>query len=281
MLSEATIVPQPVSGKCLDRRVTKWSLAIDRLDGAYADSTLRAYRADFASFSDWCLATARESLPASPETVAAFIAHDAVKSSPATLRRRLAGIRKVHRLLRLESPVDDEDVAIDASRVANETPATEASPRTDARTPRSTHCIVCRYSDGQTRLRPHRRRIRHAVPAFGIGFAEKGRSFGARKRRHVDPGSTREERSFRRWPIRVSDAADGATPRQLAGCGGNQRGVFVSTDHRKLDWAGSPASLFDQSHLEGGRQEGWARPDCGCGSFRPLDARRRRSGSHD
>jgi site-specific recombinase XerD len=106
----------------LDRRVTKWSLAIDRLDGAYADSTLRAYRADFASFSDWCLATARESLPASPETVAAFIAHDAVKSSPATLRRRLAGIRKVHRLLRLESPVDDEDVAIAMRRALRTKP---------------------------------------------------------------------------------------------------------------------------------------------------------------
>src|ERR1019366_325468 len=85
---------------------------IDRLAGAYADSTLRAYRSDFAAFDEWCLGKAQEPLPASPETVAAFIAHDAVNSSPATLRRRLAGIRKVHRLLRLENPVDDEDVAI-------------------------------------------------------------------------------------------------------------------------------------------------------------------------
>ena len=112
MFSEATIVPQPAAGKCLDRQVTKWSLAIDRLDGAYADSTLRAYRADFAAFDEWCRMTGRAALPAEPATVAAFIAHDATRSSPATLRRRLSGIRKVHRLLRLENPVDDEDVAI-------------------------------------------------------------------------------------------------------------------------------------------------------------------------
>jgi integrase len=99
-----------------------WRKAVQRLEGAYADSTLRAYRADFTCFYDWCLATARESLPASPETVAAFIAHDAVKSSPATLRRRLSGIRKVHRLLRLGNPVDDEDVAIAMRRALRTKP---------------------------------------------------------------------------------------------------------------------------------------------------------------
>ncbi len=65
---------------------------------------------------------AQESLPASPETAAAFIAHDAIKWSPATLRRRLSGIRKVHRLLRLEDPVDDEDVAIAMRRALRTKP---------------------------------------------------------------------------------------------------------------------------------------------------------------
>ena len=94
------------------RQFADWRQAIDRLEGAYAESTLRAYRADFTAFDEWCLMTGNEALPASPETVAAFIAHDAVKASPATLRRRLSGIRKVHRLLRLGNPVDDEDVTI-------------------------------------------------------------------------------------------------------------------------------------------------------------------------
>jgi integrase len=104
------------------RQFADWRQTIDRLEGAYAESTLRAYRADFACFYDWCVATSREPLPASPETVAAFIDQDAVKSSPATLRRRLAGIRKVHRLLRLQSPVDDEDVAIAMRRALRTKP---------------------------------------------------------------------------------------------------------------------------------------------------------------
>jgi site-specific recombinase XerD len=97
-------------------------MAVDRLTGAYAESTLRAYRSDFAAFDEWCNATGHEALPAEPETVAAFIAHDAAKSSPATLRRRLAGIRKVHRLLRLGNPVDDEDVAISMRRALRTKP---------------------------------------------------------------------------------------------------------------------------------------------------------------
>ena len=89
-----------------------WRSAIARLEGAYSENTLRSYRADFAVFEQWCRQAACSALPASPETVAAFVAHDAVKSSPSTLRRRLAGIRKVHRLLRLENPVEDEEVLI-------------------------------------------------------------------------------------------------------------------------------------------------------------------------
>jgi integrase/recombinase XerD len=111
------------------RQFADWSGAIDRLEGAYAESTLRAYRADFACFNDWCVATARQSLPASPETVAAFIAHDAIKSSPSTLRRRLAGIRKVHRLLRLDNPVEDEEVLLSMRRALRTKPRRQKQAR--------------------------------------------------------------------------------------------------------------------------------------------------------
>src|ERR1700731_758318 len=99
-----------------------WRSAIERLDGAYSENTLRSYRADFAVFEQWCRQATCSALPASPETVAAFVAHDAVKSSPATLRRRLAGIRKVHRLLRLENPVEDEEVLIAMRRALRTKP---------------------------------------------------------------------------------------------------------------------------------------------------------------
>lgn len=83
---------------------------MDRLAGAYSEHTLRGYRADFGLFDAWCGENGRKPLPASPRTVAAFIAFDAQKSSSSTLRRRLASIRKVHRLLRLVNPVTDEEV---------------------------------------------------------------------------------------------------------------------------------------------------------------------------
>ena len=116
-MAENHSTPQPLPSVRIN-----WQSAIDRLTGAYADSTLRAYRSDFAAFDQWCAATSHEALPADPETVAAFIAYDATKSSPATLRRRLAGIRKVHRLLRLGNPVDDEDVAIAMRRALRTKP---------------------------------------------------------------------------------------------------------------------------------------------------------------
>jgi integrase/recombinase XerD len=61
-------------------------------------------------------------LPASPETVAGFIAHDARTSLPSTLRRRLAGIRKIHRLMRLPNPVEDEEVLLAMRRALRTKP---------------------------------------------------------------------------------------------------------------------------------------------------------------
>jgi integrase/recombinase XerD len=104
------------------RRAPDWRSAIERLNGAYSENTLRGYRGDFARFEDWCLGAKRRALPASPETVAAFVAHDAIKSSSSTLRRRLAGIRKVHRLLRLGNPVEDEEVLIAMRRALRTKP---------------------------------------------------------------------------------------------------------------------------------------------------------------
>lgn len=89
-----------------------WRAAIERLDGAYSEHTLRSYRSDFTIFERWCLGNDHAPLPATPQVVADFIAADAVRSASSTLKRRLAAIRKVHRLFRLPCPVDDEEVAI-------------------------------------------------------------------------------------------------------------------------------------------------------------------------
>jgi integrase len=89
-----------------------WRAEIDRLDGAYSEQTVRGYHADLTVFESWCLANSFAVAPATPEQVAAFIAWDGQRSAVSTLKRRLAAIRKIHRLIRAPCPVDDEEVAI-------------------------------------------------------------------------------------------------------------------------------------------------------------------------
>ena len=62
-----------------------------------AKSTWRAYRSDWQQFESWCGSVGLATLPAEPETVAIFVASEAVGGlSPSTLTRRLAAIRLIH-----------------------------------------------------------------------------------------------------------------------------------------------------------------------------------------
>jgi site-specific recombinase XerD len=76
-----------------------------------APATRAAYRSDFNAFRVWCLAKGVDALPASPETVAAYLAHEAERGSAAsTITRRCAAIRYAHRLADLEPPTNSERV---------------------------------------------------------------------------------------------------------------------------------------------------------------------------
>jgi integrase len=73
--------------------------AADYRRAARADNTRRAYRAAVARFTEWCTAHAQTALPASPETVAAFLAAEAGKGLAVnTLRLRHAALRYLHLL---------------------------------------------------------------------------------------------------------------------------------------------------------------------------------------
>jgi len=70
-----------------------------------AESTRRAYRAGLAAFRAWCDTEAVAALPASPETVAAFLAAEADAGlKVATLEQRVAAIRWAHEATGCESP---------------------------------------------------------------------------------------------------------------------------------------------------------------------------------
>ena len=77
---------------------------------ADAPGTLRAYAADLANFKAWCEAHGFEPMPASPETVGAFLAAAGLGYALPTLRRRVAAIARAHRIAK--HPLDTRHPAI-------------------------------------------------------------------------------------------------------------------------------------------------------------------------
>jgi hypothetical protein len=66
--------------------------------GAYPPNTVRAWRADWRSFVQFCFVKSESPLPASPHTVRAYVQHCmALEKCPATIRRYLATIARAHR----------------------------------------------------------------------------------------------------------------------------------------------------------------------------------------
>ena len=64
-----------------------------------AANTVRAYRSDWQDFENWCQLHRCESLPATPESIAAYITRLADQGSKAsTIQRRLTAISQAHEL---------------------------------------------------------------------------------------------------------------------------------------------------------------------------------------
>jgi integrase len=64
---------------------------------AAAPATLRAYKADWTHFAQWCAAHGFIAVPAAPAIVGAYLASLAASHAPTTIRRRLAALGKMHR----------------------------------------------------------------------------------------------------------------------------------------------------------------------------------------
>lgn len=74
-------------------------------------ATRRAYRSDFAGFTAWCDARGLVALPASSDTVAAFLAALATGGAKAsTIGRKAAAVRHAHKLAGHEPPTGVEAV---------------------------------------------------------------------------------------------------------------------------------------------------------------------------
>ncbi len=99
--------------------------------GSRSPGTWRAYESDWKVFSAWCASVDQGPLPASPSTVAWFLASQArLRIAPSTLGRRLAAIRLMHLGARLPSPHDALEVAevMRGIRRAWKRPVTQKAP---------------------------------------------------------------------------------------------------------------------------------------------------------
>jgi site-specific recombinase XerD len=71
----------------------------------------RGYRSDFQAFRVFCIFRGVDALPARPETVTGYLAHQAENGRAAnTITRRCAAIRFAHRLADFEPPTNSEHV---------------------------------------------------------------------------------------------------------------------------------------------------------------------------
>src|ERR1700727_2846173 len=93
-------------------------------EGAYSPNTLRAQKADGAIFQAFCESQGYPYLPADPKTIRAFI-DDRVKAGkkPATVKRYVATIARVHIAAGLLNPCSSEAVRLGLKKMGRDTSA--------------------------------------------------------------------------------------------------------------------------------------------------------------
>ena len=129
-LDAADLTPEPPRGSFAapvpfaDALPPGLELLIERLEqharaarGAFADNTLRALAADSRIFAAWCRGAGRAMLPATPETVTAFIDAQAETKARATVERYRSSIAALHRAAGLHNPCADEIVRLAVKRM--------------------------------------------------------------------------------------------------------------------------------------------------------------------
>src|ERR1700734_4276257 len=93
-------------------------------EGAYSPNTLRAQKADGAIFQAFCESRGESYLPADPKTIREFI-EDCVRSTkkPATIKRYVATIARVHVAAGLLNPCSSEAVRLGIKKMGRATSA--------------------------------------------------------------------------------------------------------------------------------------------------------------
>ena len=131
--------------------LANWTLAAQ---GAYAENTKRAWRADWNCFHTYCEGTQQMSLPASPETVKGFLDHCVdLQKKAATIRRYVATITRAHKAAGCADPCSEEIVKL-ALRTAQRSMTTRQKQAKGL----NWDAIQLYLTIGPTELRDHRDR---------------------------------------------------------------------------------------------------------------------------
>jgi integrase len=114
------IAPQPVLKGPLAALLEWQAMA----EGAYSPNTLRAQKADGAIFQGFCESRGESYLPADPKIIRAFIEHYVKNGKkPATIKRYVATIARVHVAAKLLNPCSSEAVRLGLKKMGRETSA--------------------------------------------------------------------------------------------------------------------------------------------------------------
>jgi site-specific recombinase XerD len=90
---------------------------VEKIDGAYAHSTIRAYKSNFEAFIKYCDENNVNALPAKPETVAIFIKNLSTQLKSSSIKVAVASIAALHNLNSLKDPTQHPDVKIEMRRM--------------------------------------------------------------------------------------------------------------------------------------------------------------------
>ncbi|NLW92929.1 MAG: tyrosine-type recombinase/integrase, partial [Syntrophomonadaceae bacterium] len=88
------------------------SKATEYMAAAKSANTLTAYRKDWQDFEQFCVLAGFNSLPASPDTVVAYLVALADTRKVSTLERRIASISQAHQVADFNSPTSDMAVRV-------------------------------------------------------------------------------------------------------------------------------------------------------------------------
>ena len=90
---------------------------LSKLQGAYAPNTLKSYYADARAFVDWCRERNLEPFPIASETLCEFIECLQVNAAYSSIRRRIASLRRLNRMLGFEDQTRTEEVYLAIRRL--------------------------------------------------------------------------------------------------------------------------------------------------------------------